>query len=374
MVDGPKAGIVTLQDVPNYGAALQAFALKSILGQFAQADVVNYHNRHASRDMELIRSARTLRQFMGTAKDLFRLASRRRTLERFRDFQSVALDLGPRLSASELKSRREDGRDAYVCGSDQIWNPNCVTADGTIDPVYFLDFARHSRKIAYAASIGHYKFNAIERKQIRSLLADFSAISVREAGAVDIIEPLVEKEVVHVLDPTLLIDRNGWEHLLPASSEVDPGLVTAPYVLVYSVPKSQLVAPAAEHFSVVCRSRTVCIEQDPFHRLPFATTVSDAGPLEFLTLWSKARFVVTDSFHGVCFSIIFNKPFVAVSPGVHSSRIVSLLTMTGLMHRYALDRAGIAAMSDAVDFAQANEVLDSERSKSVAFLRKALLD
>lgn len=374
MSERPRVGIVTLQDVPNYGAALQAFALKTTLGKFAQADVVNYHNRSVSRDMELIRSARSLRQLLGTAKDLLRVRARRRALRRFREFQAIALDLGPRLSASELAARGDDGRQAYVCGSDQIWNPACVTVDGKIDPTYFLDFARQSRKIAYAASIGHYAFDRAEQREVSLLLKDFSAISVREANAVDVIQPLAERPVHHVLDPTLLIDRKGWDELLPKSAEIKPEIVGEPYVLIYSVPKSRLIAPAAAHFSRILGSRIVCIEQDPFFRVPSSTVVNDAGPLEFLTLWSKAAFVVTDSFHGACFSILLNKPFTAVSPGIHSARILSLLAKTDLMSRYAEDAAAIEAMSDAVDFGHANQVLEEERQSSISFLRTAILD
>ncbi|MEF2549544.1 polysaccharide pyruvyl transferase family protein [Aurantimonas sp. E1-2-R+4] len=368
-----RVGIVTLQDVPNYGAALQAFALKMTIGHFADIDVINYHNPHVSREMQLVRSARNLRQLMGTGKDLLRLRSRRRALQRFRDFQAEVLKLSPPMTSEELTQRGDDGRDAYICGSDQIWNPSCVSADGALDPVYFLDFADRARKIAYAASVGHYKFNSVEQEKVRELLCGFSALSVREADAVEIVQPLVHRMVHHTLDPTLLIDRAGWEDLLASSGNAAETRFRDPYIFVYSVPKSKLIAPAVSHFARSLRSSVVSFEPDPFFRVESSAVVNDGGPLEFLTLLSKARFVVTDSFHGVCFSILMNRPFVAVSPGIHSNRIVDLLTRLGLMDRYVGDSESLKTVGESVDFSNAKDILGREREVSVSFLKNALL-
>jgi len=99
--------------------------------------------------------------------------------------------------------------------------------------------------------------------------------------------------------------------------------------------------------------------------------IRDAGPEELLSLFSGADFVVTDSFHGVCFSINLERPFVALSPGIHSNRVESLLSLTGLSDRYIDNELDFEEVSLNIDFSESRLRLEKARKESYQFLHQA---
>jgi len=257
--------------------------------------------------------------------------------------------------------------DVYVSGSDQIWNPACVSSSGVLDDVYFSAFApQGARKISYASSWGGYRFSDSQKRSLIGHLADFQAISVRESDARQYLDAAGVSDVQHVLDPTLLLTAAQWRDMA-----VEPGIAT-PYLLVYSVPKASLLQTAIRYFAKQFGLRVVALDPGLYAGGAVNQHIRDAGVEEFLGLFANARFVVTDSFHGVCFSVLLNKPFAAVNPGVHANRVESLLARLGLEHRYVRELGAMNTISADCDFTSANVQLEDARRESLAFLQDAL--
>lgn len=226
--------------------------------------------------------------------------------------------------------------DAYIVGSDQVWRPTyspCITN-------YFLDFTGDDniKRIAYAASFGtsDWEFSKEERTICGKLLEKFDAISVREDSAVELCEKYFSVKAEQVLDPTMLLEKEDYIHLLgDASSHVRNSCLMV-YFLDYTKKKQQMVV------DIMDKTKFGMFEIDPpFPRESFF----DVGPKGIsncvfppVTKWIegfyKSSFVITDSFHGTVFSIIFNKPFIVVANKERGNdRFYSLLKLFDLENR-----------------------------------------
>ena len=174
-------------------------------------------------------------------------------------------------------------------------------------------------------------------------------------------------DVEHVLDPTLLLRKSQWEKLVkqPVKDE--------PYILLYTVPKVRLVRDAVNFFSRKLGLRVIAIDQGLLAGAQVDEHVRDAGPEEFLALFLGAKFIVTDSFHGVCFSINLERPFVALSPGKHANRVESLLSLVGLSDRFSTKSSDFETLSLDIDFTEPRLRLEKARDESMKFLHEALL-
>lgn len=366
-----KIALVTIHCSTNYGAVLQAFATQTVLSRFGEVVVIDYNNKFLLNQMSLLRFQVSLHGLLKVAHDLLRLPSRFRQLRKFDVFFKTKLNRSEKFSGECLFRGQAGLFDVYVCGSDQIWNPLVVNEVGAIDKIYFLGFAPSgSKKISYASSVGHYKFSADDRKVICSLLADFSSISMREADGVAMVSEILEgRDIKHVLDPTLLLSSAEWCRLM----DVDNSSCAEKYILVYTVPRSALMRKAVSFYRDKLGFKVVGI--DPMFRpiAPFDRHLRDAGPEEFVRLFSGAEFVVTDSFHGVCFSVNFCKPFVLVSPGVRSNRMKSLFDLLELNHRMVTVESEFSSISLCnADVKESSEKLSFYRDQSIGFIRDSL--
>ncbi|WP_342243430.1 polysaccharide pyruvyl transferase family protein [Pseudomonas sp. OTU5201] len=365
-----KIALVTIHNTNNYGAIFQAFALQVVLSRFGEVEIVDYDNRHVSRSFDLIRFKLSFHGVLGAGKDFFRLLPRRRVINSFKAFISNNMRLTKTCSASELKKGGAGFFDCYVAGSDQIWNPACVSPDSILDPVYFLDFCpAGARKISYASSLGAYVFSDQEKLKLKEYLQGFSAVAVRERGAQLLLQEVLGRKVDHVLDPTLLLSKEEWLKSVGLTKERRD---KEKYILLYTVPKVSLVRDVVDYFSEKIGLRVITIDQGLSAGARVDKHIRDAGPLDFIRLFSEAEFVITDSFHGVCFSLNFGKPFVAVSPGKYVNRIESLLSLVGLEDRLVKSVADFADFSVDIDFKLAHEKLLAARGASLAVLSTSL--
>lgn len=368
-----RIALVTIHNSTNYGAVLQAYATQRVLSKYGSVVVIDYDNRFLARQMRLIRFDASFHGLLKLAHDILRIPSRVRLLRKFYAFFKSKLLLSSKLRGVSLYNGDAGFFDVYVCGSDQIWNPLVISESGEIDEIYFLDFAPEgSKKISYASSIGHHKFlKSEETKKISTLLHDFTAISLRESDGVEMIANILpRKDVRHVLDPTLLLDAREWLDLMKCDYKVPSGK----YILVYTVPRSSLMVSAINYYRENLGLKVVGI--DPMLRpiADFDLHLKDVGPEEFVNLFSGAEFIITDSFHGACFSINFGKPFVLVSPGVRSNRMASLFNVLHLNHRLVTTESDFPKINFSNDDLNlANLKLMESRNDSLAFLDSSLV-
>lgn len=306
-----KIATITCHDVYNYGASLQAYALQSYCESLGcEYSIIDYKPDYLSGHYSLSAICnKKYNRFL--IRDLYRLAKLPARLKglkrkrRFDDFTSRFLNLTDekynsfsQLCDSPLKA------DLYIAGSDQIWNT--FFKNGR-DGAFYLDFVKYnSRKISYAASFATTRIFNNAEEFVKKKLRNFDAISVRETSALKLLENLGYKDAYLVCDPVFLLNRNQWLEIANRDNNS-----TQEYIFVYDCERSPLVREIALNLKRMT-GLPIHAVSDTFGRYA-DKDYSLSGPLEFLSLISKSRYVVANSFHALAFSLIFQKDFFIVN-------------------------------------------------------------
>lgn len=264
-------------------------------------------------------------------------------------------------SSSPSLSELPNSFDAFICGSDQIWNLNCT--HGVVEP-FFLSFAEEKRRVAYAPSLAHTSFEPqyFDKNKVAKLLARFDFLSVREEETVPLFQPLVNKKIEVVLDPTLLFDASTFVGLS------ERRVSERPYVFLYLLRRCpELIESAAQMASQGARVIYISEKNLP---IPNATNLFGVGPEEFVSLIAHADAVLTNSFHATVFSILFHRPFRVFATDRSASRMRDLLGKLGVPERCvsSLD----ASLVEDADWNEVDRKLEELRIGSWDYLRRAL--
>lgn len=289
-------GILTFHCTDNYGAVLQAYALKEVLSnQFPnyEAAVVDYKCKETITETKL----RSMIRNKGLRHTLLHYLSIKLTNIKFERFRKNNLNLTNEYYSSDELQVDADKFEFFISGSDQVWN---LVWSGN-DEIYFQTFNQNrDKRISYAASFGFERLNDDLADFYRNSLAQFKGISVREESAKQIVEQQLGLVAERHIDPTLLLDRKQW-----ATIGVKPK--TDKYILVYMVPKQDSVIDFAIDLGKKTGLQVILLSQS---LTPFGVChIRSASPEEFVGWIANAQYVVTNSFHGTAFSIIFHKKF-----------------------------------------------------------------
>jgi len=361
-----KIALITIHWANSYGGMLQAFASQKILSQYGGVSLIDYKTTHLEKTMCLIRYGYTPRDFLRMAKDIARIFPRYRLLKKFKYFVNTYFNLTePCPDHHSLKNLEKD-YDIFVCGSDQIWNPNIV--DG-FDSAYFLAFIKTKKKISFASSSGSYNFSDQETSLLISYLNSFSSISTRENDTSQFLTSILEnKKVSALLDPTLLLNKKEWLEALNINETVEK----APYVFVYTLKKDKFVREIVRKVSLSLNLKVVVIDQDPYLGYDADNHIQDAGPKEYIELLSGASFVITNSFHGTVFSVNFKVPFIAIKPESGLNRIEGFLKNVDLQNRLILNNENLnEIITTPLDFEKSHKKLTLLRQTTKAYLDNA---
>lgn len=337
-----KIKTITCHDVYNYGASLQAYALQQyltelghdvqIIDYFPDYMDVNYRIRWKKYVIPEVSSLYKIRYIPGI-KSLYRIkmsiqkmkfiwekSGRKKAFDRFK-MQYLRLTPERYRNIEDLRGARLSA-DVFIAGSDQIWNP--LFNNGR-DPSFFLQFGE-GHKISYAASFGVSSLSSTDRENMQRWLSSFSKISVREKTGLKLLDGLGISGV-QVPDPVFLLTKEYWGRL--ASSKIG----NEKFVLVYNLgPLMQSIKECAQQLAHNHGLKIVAVEE--LANISYADIrITDAGPCEFIELFVKASYVVTNSFHATSFSILFNIPFFSYIKNATSSRITDLLSFCGLETR-----------------------------------------
>lgn len=324
-----KAGVITFHRANNYGAILQAWALQKVLRDLEiDTGIVNYHPQVIDILYDpmlcrtgLSRKAYNLKQFILNRDSLVRY-------NKFIKFLEANFNLLGDFSTYDELKKSGLKLEAYITGSDQVWND---THTGGYDPAYMLGFAEpESRRISYAASIGRDYFNPRYKKQYKNGLSGLNYISVREPSLIKAVKELTDKPVEVVLDPTLLLARDDYDEIKVKSP------IRGKYILIYMIEKNNQLIRFANRISVALGLPVIQRRPVPGvkNQLPPFYT-ADAG--EFLGLMEAAEYVITNSFHGTVFSILYERPFISMLHSDTGSRTADLLTGLSLQSHILYD-------------------------------------
>jgi len=359
-----KIGVLTFHAAHNYGAVLQAYGTQEYLKSLGhEVEIIDYRPEYIVSPYKLIDSKRvfyknpikTAKRLLGEIMTFHRLALR---YSRFNNFISKKL----RLSKSVL-STIPPSYDAYIFGSDQIWNPKITKG---FDKVFFGDFAAKegAKKIAYAASMEAIELSERQKEFFANTLKNLDSIGVREFQLQNLLQPLSDKPITTVLDPTLLLESNEWGKIA-----VKPK-INQKYVLVYQVRVNEATLKIANDIAEQIGGVVIQLAANVDWKI-IKYRYQSASVEEFLGWIKYADCVVTTSFHGTVFASIFNRPFYTIS--LHDgadSRSGSLLQNLGLSDR--LISIGTSPVFKEINYSEANIKLDAVRKESYKFLLDAL--
>ena len=382
-----KIGVITIEQVGNYGAELQCYATQKVLQNIGcDAEIIDYcyYKDYRYKDSKMsepfvpmtirerifyVVKYRIVNRFVDNVLAFFNSSIARRN-KRFSAFHAENTKMSKRyMSMPELYEASMD-YDVFVTGSDQVWNPS---AHSSIEP-YFLTFApENAKKISFAASFGVSDIDSNLRERYKDYLSRYDFISVREQNACNIVKQLVDKDVECVLDPTLLLTKDEW---MKVAKQYDN--IPERYVLVYTLFESPAIFNLAKRIAREKGISVLRIAKRAYFvsRIDGIRNISDAGPAEFISLIAGADYVVTDSFHGTAFSVNLGIPFSVVvsSKKKNNSRMVSLLDVVGLGKHLITDDCDIESVEYevSIDIKVVNQTVEAARNKSIDFLKRAI--
>lgn len=367
-----KILFITRHAVANYGSLLQAIATQKVLQDLGNdcelIDYIRTDEYHANSTITIAKSRPKLaNNFLLFAMYFaIRLPENIFANRKFEKMRGKYLSM-TRLchSTKELCDNLPDA-DIYMTGSDQVWGPILY---GGYDWNYFLDFVGDDKKkIAFASSFGKMDISDKDSNQMKKLLSRYDSIAVRESQAEELLNDW-GINAKQVLDPTFLLNAEQWKQILPYK---DKG-TKQKYVLIYEIHNNKKLDRYAKEFAKKMNLPLVRVSSMPHQITRGGKFVATPNVVDFLSYINNAQYIVTDSFHGTAFAINFNVPFVTLMPETGTSaRNISLLKLTGLMDRVALDENDFSVLDRKVDFSNANIVLEEERIKSMEVLKSMI--
>lgn len=369
-----KIRIVSFQNAHNFGAVCQAYGLQQTLLDMGYTNTlfINYNPIYLKdryNPITLWPRPDLHTSFLHKISRLLRwyslvLATHLRNSKFNWSIKHMLHQTGKELNRLEEVATEE--ADVLICGSDQIWN-NSLTK--TLDSVFFgLASKNYGKVISYAPSTEVSSLTDEVVLQIAKHTTHFSSISVRESSVKERLQPFIPKPIEVCVDPTILCTRQAYERI------TSKRLVRKPYICVYAYyPDEELVKDVIQsipdyhafeiHYILFTATSMRLWINKSIH---FALSVED-----FLSYIRYASFVVTNSFHGLAFSLIFEKNFMVTWIKNKSSRCEALLNELGLSNRL-LFNASDAVWED-IDYAIVRKNMDELRDKSRKYLINSLI-
>lgn len=266
--------------------------------------------------------------------------------------------------------------DGFIVGSDQVWRP-CYCKYFSNYYFDFLPLNNKAKKIAYAASFGvdNWEYSAKQTEIASSLASRFDAISVREDSAVRLCREFLGVEAVHVLDPTLLLDKNDYIDLVDKDNIANIGNCLVTYVLDMNREKQEIINTIATTLKLQCFELMPNAKLDKHTRNNLETCIYPKVT-EWIKGFMDAEFVVTDSFHGTVFSIIFQKQFISIANKNRGmTRFLSLLKIFGLEDRLIVNHNDLnsKAWISSINYDTVDKILEENKKLSMSFLKSNLV-
>lgn len=359
-----RIGIVTQPLQANYGGILQNYALQSVLKDLGHEPLtIDYGNKIT-----------IFRYIVSTLRSIvfFFVPNKRRPFAKFCETKHITRKSEFNRFIYKYITKTEDtGKydpkyikrykfEAVITGSDQVWRPQY---NEHIEDMY-LRFVRQPgvKKIAYAASFGteKWEYSARLTQKCKLLASKLDFVSVREASGVGLCRKYLDVDALCVLDPTMLLKALDYESLCE-----DVPRPALPYIAAYLLDRSNEIDYQLDEMAK---------RENLDLRIFEADSNSTLSVEQWLAVFRDAKYVVTDSFHGTVFSIVFNKPFVCLgNKSRGNARFDSLLKMLGLESRLLEDGESINnVLHEAIDWYNVNFIIDSRRRESVDYLVKSL--
>lgn len=368
-----KIGILTFHKSINYGSVLQSWALSRVISKRFVVEIIDYEPQNYEF---LYANYRQWNSWNNIKYNLKRmplssaLNNQQQLFKKFRDKQ---------LPLSRKKYNYNNGCDikeeykGIVVGSDQVWNIRAKDCD----PIFFLPFNYSGNKVSYACSINDTDYTEKNLpSNLASEICDFDFISIREESGKNKLEQFIakQKKVYTLLDPTLLCNSSEYDSLL------NDRIVDGKYIFLYNVWTSEVGIQAAKFLSEKLNMPVYTImtasnvkEINLLKKSGILVDTVRTSPSDFLNFFKYASYIVTESFHGTAFSLIFEKPFVCVSNRTNDERLNNILTLVGLKDRYMkLGELQTYDLKQEIDYGIVTEKKEKRAGECIELLYKAI--
>lgn len=361
-----KIGILTFHSAVNYGAVLQAYGLQEYLKSLGHdIYLIDYRPLYLSDPYNVFmwnwdKKLSAIRNILLLIRNIVVLPIRVLRRYRFKRFIRRFLNISPN---SILYDENSDF-DAFIFGSDQIWNPKITRG---LDRIFFGCFpaARNKRLVSYAASAGSIDNIEFVENDFLSLLSKYTDIGVREQTIANYIHQHSSLLCRVTLDPVLLAGRTVFDSIALRQS------VHRPYLLVFKL-WYRGTAVADEVAKEIAKQRNLkIVEFLSLESTKNLRAIASASPERFLSLFRYADYIITTSYHGTVFSILFEKDFNVVALDNSIERMKCLLSVLDLNDRIIYEKSDNIA-SNSVDYNRVNSKLQDLRACSGSFIHQAL--
>lgn len=347
----------------NYGSALQSWALSESIKKLGYRPVLIDYCPNILKDKDPLDPMKNMWDTDEESRKLCELSlpAIRINYAKFEAFYSEKFNrTGKKYFSDSFNDVVNDENiTGFVCGSDTIF---CIDEFG-IDDGYYANYpCMRGHSISYAASFGDSHFDENSYKLLDSMLHNFKAISIRESGFIPYIEERVSVPVKKVLDPTLLLEVQDFETIEA------PQIVKEPYILLYARRYNSRMFDYADKLAKEFDCKVVDISLRAINA-DHHDMFYEAGVEEFLSLVHHAKFVVTNSFHGMIVSVHYRKPFVVFSREQCDTKIDEVLELFGLSDRKLI--SGIESFAD-IDYDKVHQNIATARKDSIEFLSNGL--
>ena len=353
----------------NYGSALQSWALYTTINKIGQGEweaiLVDYcPDAHLNSNplnpiedmMDVDEESRKMCELSLPAIEI--------NFYKFEEFyDNYFIKTKEKYTSSNLNEIVNEEMDGFVCGSDTIF---CIDEFG-FDEGYYANIPcmKNGYSVSYAASFGDSHFTEDSLHKLNDFLQNFNYITLRETDMLNYVNDNTLVPVKRVLDPTLLLTSNDYNQIAAPKQE------TKKYLLIYTRRYDEDMHTFAEKFAkengwdvIEISLRATNAEK---HRMYY-----EAGVEEFLSLVKNAEFVVTNSFHGFIFSVVYKKQFFVFSREWANTKIFELASLIGLTDR--LIEKGSEIIDSKIDYDNVFNILDFEREKSIRILKEELMN
>lgn len=367
-----KVDFITRHAIPNYGSILQTYATQKILEKLGcDSEVINYIQLEETGGKTIatncnIQSNNLKSKLKRIAYLIVQQPNVTHMHSKFAQFRKKYLKQTDKEYHTIYELKKDLPKaDIYCTGSDQVW---AKIGAKDYDEAYFLEFVPEGKRcISYAASFGKSKIDEKLEQNLPHLLKKYETILVRENTAEDIIKNKGFNNAKQVLDPTLLLDKDEWNVISEKNK-----LENKEYILVYQLHHNKQMENYLKELKKHTKLPIYRIHPSIYYGTKPGKFLYLPTPGQYISYIKNAKYIVTDSFHGTVFSLIFNKNFVDILPGETSTRIESILKLVNQENRIIRDFNKFNWLEENIDYTQINKILKEQREISLNDFKKAI--